>query len=635
MNYGFERILHGEQYTEVVRPLPSAAKLVHKSRIKDIWDKGKNALVVSETKSYDEKGDLLMINEITTLVRGAGGWGGDRGPTDPVNVPPSRAADATITEKTHENQALLYRLNGDFNPLHVDPNFATAMGFQKPILHGLCTFGFAARHVIKSFAKNGDPRYFKSIKVRFADSVFPGETLQTEMWKESDTKIVFTVKAVERNAVVVSNAAIEFYAEIPKPAAKKAAAAAAPAASAASAEPTTADVFTGMGKYLEANPKLASQIQTTYQFKLTGPDSAYFLNLKDGNGSLTAGEQKADCTLELSDADFMAMAGGKADPQKLYFGGKMKITGNVMASQKLTFLQKIDPQVVLDAAKARAAGGGGAAAPAAAAAAAEGPNVGAIFWGINWYIEQHPELATSIQGIFQFKLLGPDAAYVLDLKNGKGSAKEGTVDKADVVLELSTEDFVGMASGKLDANKLYFGGKLKITGNVMASQKLNFLSKIDQGQVQAAYAKAHGGAAPAAAAPAAAAPKAAAPASTAEPKAKAIFAAVTDRFAKNPGLAAEVGALLQFKVKSPDSQWVVDLRSGATIKEGTDAAATTTLTLADEDLAALAGGAPARDLFQHGKLRVDGDIRLAHKLAFLKGLFSLSRTTQGDTQHGT
>src|SRR6185436_516195 len=176
MSYGFDRILHGEQYLEIKRPLPQKATLEHKVRIKDIFDKGKNALVITEVRSYDEAGDLLLVNELTTVVRGAGGWGGDRGPTGEMNAAPDRAPDATVSERISENQALLYRLSGDWNPLHADPSFASAFGFSKPILHGLCTYGYAARHVIKSMC-NGDPRLFKSIKVRFADSVFPGETI--------------------------------------------------------------------------------------------------------------------------------------------------------------------------------------------------------------------------------------------------------------------------------------------------------------------------------------------------------------------------------------------------------------------------------------------------------------------------
>jgi len=158
-------------------------------------------------------------------------------------VPPDRAPDATITEKTSANQALLYRLTGDWNPLHADPAFATMFGFDKPILHGLCTFGYAGRHAIKAMC-GGDPRLFKSIKVRFADSVFPGETLVTEMWKESPTRIIVRTKVKERDKVVISNAAVELYEKVPEKKAKpKAAAASAAAAPAAAMEPTSGDIF--------------------------------------------------------------------------------------------------------------------------------------------------------------------------------------------------------------------------------------------------------------------------------------------------------------------------------------------------------------------------------------------------------
>lgn len=143
MNYGFDRILHGEQYTEVKRPLPAHAKLTHKAKVKDIFDKGKGAVVVTSITSYDEDGSELVYNELSRFVRGAGGWGGDRGPSTEISVAPDRKPDAVVTEKISEGQALLYRLSGDINPLHVDPAFAKAFGFDRPILHGLCTFGFA------------------------------------------------------------------------------------------------------------------------------------------------------------------------------------------------------------------------------------------------------------------------------------------------------------------------------------------------------------------------------------------------------------------------------------------------------------------------------------------------------------
>ncbi len=230
LSYGFDRILHGEQYTEAKRPLPAHQKLVHKTRIANIWDKGKHAVVVFETRSYDEADQELAYNEITMVVRGAGGWGGDRGPSGDGNAPPERAPDAVVEQKINADQALLYRLSGDWNPLHADPAFAQAFGFPRPILHGLCTYGFAARHVVKAFAGN-DARLFKAIRARFADSVFPGETLVTEMWKETPQKIVFRSTVKERNKVAISHASVELYTEVPVvKAAPKAAAAPAPAA---------------------------------------------------------------------------------------------------------------------------------------------------------------------------------------------------------------------------------------------------------------------------------------------------------------------------------------------------------------------------------------------------------------------
>ena len=482
LNYGFDRILHGEQYTELKRPLPTSAKLVHKARIKDIWDKGRHAVVVTETKSYDESGEELMSNELTMLVRGAGGWGGERGPSGEINVPPERAPDASTEEKISESQALLYRLSGDWNPLHADPSFAKNFGFKRPILHGLCTFGYAAHAVIKAFSGN-DPRFFKSIRVRFADSVFPGETLITEMWKESDTRIVFRCRVKERDKVVINNAAVELYTEIPKVKAKAAPAkAAAPAAAPVAAAPadesklTSGDIFVAIRDYLEKSPDLIGKIATVFQFELTGPDSSWLIDVKNGKGAVTAGKGASDVTLTLSDADFLAMTSGAADPQKLYFGGKLKIGGNVMASQKLTFLKSVDPKAA----------------------------------------------------------------------------------------EKAIREARQAASG---------------------------------------------------------APKAEAPKVARAANAPTIFKALGERIAANPALAADLGAVVTFVVTGPDSAWTVDGKSAPpTVKEGKEAAATTTIKLADEDLAELVKGHAASDLHQRGKLRIDGDVQIAHKLGLFKGL---------------
>jgi 3-hydroxyacyl-CoA dehydrogenase/3a,7a,12a-trihydroxy-5b-cholest-24-enoyl-CoA hydratase len=606
LNYGFDRVLHGEQYMELRRPLPPRAKLTHKAKIKDIWDKGKGAVVVTAITSYDEDGNELVYNEVSTYVRGAGGWGGERGPSTDVNVPPERAPDATVEEKISPSQALLYRLSGDINPLHVDPAFAQAFGFDKPILHGLCTFGFAARHVIKTFSKN-DPRYFKSIKVRFSDSVFPGETLVTEMWKEGG-KIVFCCKVKERDKVVISNAAIELYDEIPKAPAKKAPQVAAPAAS---GEPTSAEAFAVIRDFIEQHGNLASEVGKTFLFKLTAPDSAWTIDLKNGKGSVTQGGDKADCVLELSDADFCAMVAGKADPMKLWTEKKLKISGDVMASQKLMFLKKIDPKRALEVvSKLRASAGG--AAPAAAAPPGE-PTSAEAFAVIRDFIEQHGNLASEVGKTFLFKLTAPDSAWTIDLKNGKGSVTQGG-DKADCVLELSDADFCAMVAGKADPMKLWTEKKLKISGDVMASQKLMFLKKIDPKRALEVVSKLRG--AGGAAAPQASA-AAAAPAAPKPAQAPAIVKALGARLEKTPSLASEVGAKVNLVVGS--NAWLLDLTGTGSISEGKgDAQAT--LTLEDDDLVALAKGESLRTLYMHGRVRIDGDVRVAHKLNFWKGL---------------
>jgi 3-hydroxyacyl-CoA dehydrogenase/3a,7a,12a-trihydroxy-5b-cholest-24-enoyl-CoA hydratase len=178
--------------------------------LKTVYDKAPHAVVVLAATSTNEAGEEVAYNEFTSFVSGAGGWGGDRGPSGGTNVPPQRAPDAVIEEPTAANQALLYRLSGDWNPLHADPTVAKASGFAKPLLHGLCTYGYVGRHIVKVFL-NGDPKRFKSIRVRFAGSVFPGETLVTRMWKESANRVVFETSVKEREAIVIKNAVAEFH----------------------------------------------------------------------------------------------------------------------------------------------------------------------------------------------------------------------------------------------------------------------------------------------------------------------------------------------------------------------------------------------------------------------------------------
>lgn len=200
----------GEQYLELKKPLPASGTLTSFAKVKNIYDKGKGALVIIEVLTKDESGSVICVNESSLFIRGIGGFGGDKGPSGVDNVPPNRKPDAVHSDKTSDNQALLYRLCGDYNPFHADPGMASVGGFEKPILHGLCTMGHAGRAVLRHFCDN-NVDLFKSMKVRFSKHVFPGETIITEMWKVSPTKIVLQCRVAEREGVVLSNASVELH----------------------------------------------------------------------------------------------------------------------------------------------------------------------------------------------------------------------------------------------------------------------------------------------------------------------------------------------------------------------------------------------------------------------------------------
>jgi acyl dehydratase len=201
-------ILHGEQKIVLHRPIPPQGKLQTVSEVKAIYDKGKGAVVMVEAKTVDEKGAPLFDNTFSIFVRGEGGFGGERGPeAQKVEPPAGKAPDFEVVEQTVREQALLYRLSGDVNPLHADPGMAKFGGFDRPILHGLCTYGFAGRAVLKG-ACGGDAAKLKSFFARFSGVVFPGDTLTTRGWNTGGGNWIVTV-ATQEGKQVLSNAVAE------------------------------------------------------------------------------------------------------------------------------------------------------------------------------------------------------------------------------------------------------------------------------------------------------------------------------------------------------------------------------------------------------------------------------------------
>ncbi|CAG8582653.1 9321_t:CDS:2 [Paraglomus occultum] len=338
-------LLHGEQYLEIKSTIPTSGKLISTPYIVDILDKGKGASLVIGVTTTDDKGTEIFKNEITLYIRGIGGFGGkktgtDRGAATAANAPPKRAPDATIREKTFEGQAALYRMSGDFNPLHIDPNMSAMGGFDVPILHGLCSFGISGKHILTTFANN-DSSKFENIKARFSAPVYPGETLETQCWKEGN-KIIFETKVVERGVTCISGGAVELKGDASsaagdsKPAGSNAGVAVPGFKSSAIFEALKASIDSASPAQKQAQAK---KVKGIFQVEIKGDggkSATWYIDLKENPGvGVGPSPKKPDASITISDADFTDLATGKANSQKLFMAGKLKIRGNMMLATKL------------------------------------------------------------------------------------------------------------------------------------------------------------------------------------------------------------------------------------------------------------------------------------------------------------
>ena len=196
-SFNWAMLVHGSQAITLHRPIPVEAEATVQDKVVAMYDKGKAAVVVTEAETKSKDGEPLWTTRSSVFIRGEGGWGGDRGPSGPQNEPPAKAPDHMVTLQTLADQAFVYRLSGDRNPLHTDPSFAALGGFERPILHGLCTYGFTGRALLKALC-NDDVSKFRHIEGRFSSPVLPGDALTVKIWATAPGETVFTTSVGDR-----------------------------------------------------------------------------------------------------------------------------------------------------------------------------------------------------------------------------------------------------------------------------------------------------------------------------------------------------------------------------------------------------------------------------------------------------
>ena len=212
VQFNLAMLLHGEQKIQLYRAIPAAGHAQGVGKIVEVWDKGKAAVIGVQCDVSNEDGPLYTTHA-TLFIRGAGGFGGQRGPSSEQTalVVPEREPDHVVEDVTREEQAALYRLTGDRNPIHIDPAFAQFGGFERPFLHGLCTYGFAGRAALQSLCA-GEPDRFLSMTGRFSDQVYMGDSIITKIWETHAGKALMQVETQKHN-VVLNQCLVEYAAD--------------------------------------------------------------------------------------------------------------------------------------------------------------------------------------------------------------------------------------------------------------------------------------------------------------------------------------------------------------------------------------------------------------------------------------
>ncbi|KAK2179769.1 hypothetical protein NP493_473g01021 [Ridgeia piscesae] len=315
---------------ELLGPLPTSATLTCRGEVVDILDKGSGAVILADVDIFSESGERLAHCQINTFLRGAGGYGGHRNSALAMATVavPSRPPDGSITEKIGVDQAALYRLNGDPNPLHIDPQFATMAGFPRPILHGLCTLGYATRHVLQQFCDN-DVSKFKAIKARFTKPIYPGQTLQTDMWKTA-TRIHFTCKVVESGEICLAGGYVDLACSMSD--------------DLQSTQKLSCElVFSDLKRRIATDKSLVKRANAVFLINVTKEGKIVTQQTIDlRQGQIYPGEPKqplkAECTLTISDEDLGAIAASKLFLRKAFLEGRLDVQGEMVLVEKFSHI---------------------------------------------------------------------------------------------------------------------------------------------------------------------------------------------------------------------------------------------------------------------------------------------------------
>ncbi|GAB1611245.1 peroxisomal multifunctional enzyme type 2-like [Argonauta hians] len=328
-------VLHGEQYTEILKPLDSSGEITSYAKVVDVLDKGSGAIILLDVESFNEGQEKVVYNQFSIFQIGAGGFGGKRTSpfVKPLSKAPSHQPHAVLEEKTSSDQAAFHRLCGDYNPLHIDPSFAAVAGFQTPPLHGLCIYGFALRHVMKTFLDN-DASLVKSIHSRFAKPFIPGQTLRTEMWK-ADSGIHFQCKIVENGNLCLSGGFVTVH-DFPKN------------AIISEKQETNATELKGdtlfkvLATTLENKPQM-QKINNIFLWNIMKDDhqivSQWTLDLSPAGGGIYPGTPKGrspQCILSSRDNIIQQLFCQQISPKEALSSGKLKAAGNVVLCQHLS-----------------------------------------------------------------------------------------------------------------------------------------------------------------------------------------------------------------------------------------------------------------------------------------------------------